>query len=111
MSMEVDYSEPYLESGPYQPAPLLTPQYMEVSIAGRNYVLDTSFEPYRRDAFRHRSIQAQRESISLDNIPGEGTVNTEGLWRRLAEDWHNGAGQPYQDRKDSLDSRFTAQAS
>jgi hypothetical protein len=80
---------------------------MEVSIAGRSYVLDTSFEPYRRDAFRHRSIQAQRESISLDNIPGTGTVNTEGLWRREAWDWHVGAGQPYQDRKDSLDSRFS----
>ncbi len=107
MSMEVDFSEPYLESGPYQPSPLLTPQYMEVSIAGRNYVLDTSFEPYRRDAFRHRSIQSQRESISLDNVPGTGTVNTEGLWRREAWDWHSGAGQPYQDRKESIDSRFS----
>ena len=107
MSFEVDYSEPWLESGPYQPAPLLTPQFMEVSIAGRNYVMDTSFEPYRRDAFRHRSIQAQRESISLDNIPGTGTVNTEGLWRREAWDWHYGAGQPYQDRKESVDARFS----
>jgi hypothetical protein len=80
---------------------------MEVSIAGRPYVLDTSFEPYRRDAFRHRSIQSQRESISLDNIPGVGTVNTEGLWRREAWDWHFGAGQPYQDRKDSIDGRFS----
>ena len=105
--MEVDFSEPYLESIAAPPAPALTPQYMEVSIAGRPYVLDTSFEPYRRDAFRHRSIQAQRESISLDNLPGTGTVNTEGLWRREAWDWSRGAGQPYQDRKDSIDSRFS----
>ena len=69
--------------------------------------MDTSFEPYRRDAFRHRSIQAQRESISLDNIPGEGTVNTEGLWRRQAIDWHFGAGQPFFDRKDSNDARYS----
>lgn len=105
MSFEVCFTDPWLdsvaESNPQ------VPQFMEVTIAGRAYVMDTSFEPYRRDAFRHRSIAAQRESISLDNIPGEGTVNTEGLWRRLAEDWHNGAGQPYQDRKDSLDSRFS----
>lgn len=107
MSFEVCYTDPWLDELPYGPAPLLTPQYMEVSIAGRPYVLDTSFEPYRRDAFRHRSIQAQRESISLTNIPGEGTVNTEGLWRRGAEDWHFGAGQPYQDRKDSVDARFS----
>jgi hypothetical protein len=107
MSMEVDFSEPYLEETEAQPTPLLTPQYMEVSIAGRPYVVNTSFEPYRRDAFRHRSIQSQRESISLDNIPGTGTVNTEGLWRREAWDWHFGAGQPYQDRKDSVDARFS----
>lgn len=107
MSFEVDFSQPWLEVTEPQPSPLLIPQWMEVSIAGRPYVLDTSFEPYRRDAFRHRSIQAQRESISLDNIPGTGTVNTEGLWRREADDWHFGAGQPYQDRKDSLDSRFS----
>lgn len=105
MSFEVCFDDPFLddvaESNP------LVPQFMEVTIAGRAYVLDTSFEPYRRDAFRHRSIQAQRESISLDNIPGEGTVNTEGQWRRLAEDWSKGAGQPYQDRKDSIDARFS----
>ena len=107
MSMEVDFSEPYLEES-FEPAvPLQIPQFMEVSIAGRTYVMDTSFEPYRRDAFRHRSIQAQRESISLDNIPGVGTVNTEGLWRREAWDWHYGAGQPYQDRKESVDARFS----
>lgn len=105
MSFEVCWDDPWLdevaESNP------LAPQFMEVTIAGRAYVLDTSFEPYRRDAFRHRSIQSQRESISLDNIPGEGTVNTEGLWRRLAQDWSKGAGQPYQDRKDSIDGRFS----
>lgn len=107
MSFEVAYSDPWLDELPYSGTPILTPQYMEVSIAGKPYVLDTSFEPYRRDAFRHRSIQAQRESISLTNIPGEGTVNTEGLWRRGADDWHYGAGQPYQDRKDSVDARFS----
>lgn len=105
MSFEVCFDDPWLDSVAEQNPQ--SPQFMEVTIAGRPYVVDTSFEPYRRDAFRHRSIQAQRESISLDNIPGEGTVNTEGLWRRLAQDWHFGAGQPYQDRKDSVDARFS----
>lgn len=107
MSFEVDFSQPWLEETEPIPSPSLVPQVMEVTIAGRPYVLDTSFEPYRRDAFRHRSIQSQRESINLDNIPGVGTVNTEGLWRREAWDWSRGAGQPYQDRKDSLDNRFS----
>lgn len=105
MSFEVCFTDPWLDSVA-EPNPQV-PQFMEVTIAGRAYVMDTSFEPYRRDAFRHRSIQSQRESINLDNIAGEGTVNTEGLWRRGAVDWHLGAGQPYQDRKDSLDARFS----
>jgi hypothetical protein len=78
----------------------------EVSIAGHNYVVDTSFEPYRRDAFRHRSIPPQRESINLDNIAGEGTINTQGLWRRGQDDWSLGAGQQYLDRKGAVANRF-----
>lgn len=105
--MEVDFFQPYHEVLPEPPTPTGFPQFYPVSIAGRVYMIDTSFEPYRRDAFRHRSIQAQRESIDITNIPGEGTVNTEGLWRRSADDWSFGAGQPYQDRKGSADARFS----
>jgi hypothetical protein len=107
MPMEVDFAESYLESQANPPVPDGFPQFAPVVIAGRTFYIDTSFEPYRRDAFRHRSIQAQRESIDLTNIPGEGTVNTEGLWRRSADDWSYGAGQPYQDRKGSADARFS----
>lgn len=64
----------------------------------RSFAINTSFEPYRRDAFRHRTIPSQRESIAVTDIPGEGTVNTEGLWRRGAYSWHHGAGQLYADR-------------
>lgn len=77
--------------------------------AGQEYQfpVDTSFEPYRREAFRHRSIPAQRQSIMLTNITGEGTVSTEGLWRREQTDYSMGAGQAYLDRKgDSQESRF-----
>lgn len=97
---------PYLASGAVaQPSvPPLAPY--SVSIGGRNYSLDTSFEPYRREAFRHRSIAAQKANITVDNVPGEGTVDSQGLWRRLAQDWSLGAGQLYFDRRDSVDNRF-----
>ena len=77
-----------------------------VSLAGHDYVVDTSFEPYRRDAFRHRSIPPQREGIQITNIPGEGTINPDGLWRRGQEDWNLGSGQTYLDRKLSVHNRF-----
>ena len=72
-----------------------------IAIAGKTFAVDTSFEPYRREAFRHKSLPAQRQSINLTNIAGEGTVNTEGLWRREQNDFSAGAGQKYLDRKDS----------
>ena len=78
-----------------------------VAIGGRPFLVDTSADPYRRDSFKHKSIPAQRQSINLTNIAGEGTINTEGLWRRGQTDWTNGAGQKYLDRKTtSDDSRF-----
>jgi hypothetical protein len=78
-----------------------------VAINGRVFTVDTSFEPYRREAFRHKTIPAQRQSINLTNIAGEGTVNTEGLWRREQADWNMGAGQLYLDRKgDAQENRY-----
>jgi len=73
----------------------------------RTFPIDTSFEPYRREAFRHRSIPAQREAIQMTNIMGEGTINTEGLWRREQQEWNEGAGQQYLDhRQEDSSSRF-----
>jgi len=77
-----------------------------VSINGRNYMVDTSFEPYRREAFRHKSIAPQRQSLHFTNIPDDGTVSTEGLWRREARDWSLGSGQTYFDRNKSANERF-----
>jgi len=77
------------------------------SHGSRQFTIDTSFEPYRREAFRHRTIPAQRQSIMMTNISGQGTVNTEGLWRREQTEWSMGAGQQYLDRKsDSQETRF-----
>jgi len=73
----------------------------------RTFVVDTSFEPYRREAFRHKSIPSQRQSVQMTNVTGQGTINTEGLWRREQVEWTMGAGQQYLDRKsDSQETRF-----
>jgi hypothetical protein len=43
----------------------------------------------------------------MTNIMGEGTVNTEGLWRREQREWNDGAGQQYLDhRQEDSAARF-----
>jgi hypothetical protein len=75
----------------------------------RSFPIDTSFEPYRREAFRHKTIPPQRQSIMMTNIVGEGTINTEGLWRREQTNWEQGAGQYSLDKKgDAIESRYYA---
>jgi hypothetical protein len=44
--------------------------------------------------------------VNFSNIAGEGTVNTDGLWRREQNDWSMGSGQLYLDRQNSMASRF-----
>ena len=81
--------------------------YNPATAETKGYAIDTSFEPYRREAFRHKTIPAQRQSIMMTNIVGEGTVNTEGLWRREQVEWSMGAGQYSLDRKsDAQETRF-----
>jgi len=81
--------------------------YNPATAETKGYAVDTSFEPYRREAFRHKTIPAQRQSIMMTNIVGEGTVNTEGLWRREQVEWSMGAGQFSLDRKgDAQETRF-----
>ena len=78
-----------------------------IAIAGRQYVIDTSFDAYRHGAFKHKTIPAQRQSVNLTNVSGQGTINTEGLWRREQTDWSMGAGQKYLDRnQQSSENRF-----
>lgn len=77
-----------------------------ISIAGHNYTADTSFEPYRREAFRHRSIPSQRDSLNFDNSSGENVVNTAGLWRRSGQNWRMGSGQKFFDSKTAEPNRF-----
>ncbi len=86
----------------------LVPGVYDVSIDGRPYMIDTTFEFGRRDSFRHSSIPALRTASDITNIPGEGPINTAGLWRREMEDWSFGAGQRFLDRQASFANRFRA---
>lgn len=104
--LTTSFTYPYCSGGSVA-APMVPPPYpWNVSIGGHDYQVDTSFEPYRREAFRHRSIAAQKSNITVDNVPGEGTVDSQGFWRRIAQDWSLGAGQLYFDRRQSVDNRF-----
>ena len=104
-SADAFYSNPQQLSNSTVSAVALGPY--AVAIAGHEYPIDTSFEPYRREAFRHRTVPAQRQSINFSNIQGEGTVNSEGLWRREQNDWTAGAGQQFLDSKGaSMENRF-----
>lgn len=57
---------------------------------------------------RHQSIPILRQQQDTSESPGEQSINPEGLWRRIGESWHFGAGQDRYDRKDSNKHRFRA---
>ena len=105
-SLTTTFTQPYSTRSSARTTQVPPSAPFQVSIGGRPYDVDTEFKPYLRDAFRHRSIAAQREAIDLTNLPGEGTVNVEDLWRRGADTWTLGAGQNYLDRKTSAPNRF-----
>lgn len=87
------------------PSPLV-PGFMDVAIGGHPYRAETSFEPFRRDAYRSDTVPMVAGKSDLTNIPGQASINTQGLWRREMEDWCFGAGQLYLDRRASLANRF-----
>ena len=88
-------------------APIIPPPgNFSVSLAGHFYNVDTSLDFYRRTAFKHTSIPAQRDSLNFDNSSGENVVNTAGLWRRSGQNWALGAGQKFYDAKQSNPDRY-----
>ena len=84
----------------------LVPGSLDVSIAGRGYQAETSFTPFKQDAYRSDSIQAIADRQDWSNLPGASAVNNEGLWRREMVDFSKGAGQEYLDRRASQANRF-----
>ena len=91
---------------PLAPPIVPPPGNFSVSLAGHNYNVDTSLDFYRRTAFKHTSIPAQRDSLNFDNSSGENVVNTAGLWRRSGQNWAFGAGQKFYDAKQSNPDRY-----
>lgn len=102
----IDFEAPYNTStGSVSPA---VPALMDFSIGGRAYKADTNFVPFRAQSFHSESLPPIADKTDITNIPGEASVNTQGLWRRAMDDWSAGAGQPFHDRKASMDNRFRA---
>ena len=79
----------------------LVPHVYPVAIAGRPYMVDQKSGRFGR-AFEARV----RESVDQNNLPGEATINPQGLWRRAQSSWHKGSGQEYADTADAGDYRF-----
>lgn len=84
----------------------LVPGLFQVSLAGHAYMIDTQYEAFRRESFRSQSIAPVADKTDITNIPGEASVNTESLWRREMQDWSDGAGQLFLDRRASSANRF-----
>lgn len=84
------FSEPfYSGTGTSSEVPGVYP----IGLAGRGYMFDLKSNQYKR-----RSIPILRGQADVSNLPGEGAINPEDLWRRSQESWHSGAGQTYLDR-------------
>lgn len=79
----------------------LVPHIFPVSIDGRPYLLDTASGRYAR-TFEARL----RDSVDQAEIPGETSINPQGLWRRGQTSWHFGFNQKYGDLPDSNVQRF-----
>jgi hypothetical protein len=52
--------------------------------------------------------QRLRDSADDSNIPGEGAINPQGLWRRGQVSWHKGSAQKYGDTAEGVDTRFSS---
>lgn len=101
----IGFQEPYLNTSSSGSSPQV-PGYLNVSLGGRGYLAETGFTPFKQDAYRSDSIAPVASKTDISNIPGESSVNSEGLWRREMQDWSLGAGQPFLDRRESKDNRF-----
>lgn len=105
MATLVDYTTqfpggPAFYTGTSAPSGLV-PDVFPVGIAGRPYMLDMASGRYAR-AFEARL----RDSVDQSNIPGENSINPQGLWRRSQTSWNFGMGQKYGDIADSQANRF-----
>lgn len=100
----IDFTTPYTNGPSFYTgtgSSQLVPDVFPVAINGHPYLVDQKSGRFGR-AFEARI----RESVDQNNIPGEATINPQGLWRRSQVSWHKGSGQPYADTGDSQEYRF-----
>lgn len=93
-------SNPYYEGG--GTSSLSTQLLTDVALSGHGYNIDFNSEI----PLRHVSVPILRQQQDTSKSPGEQSINPEGLWRRVGESWHVGAGQERFDREDSNPYRF-----
>jgi hypothetical protein len=75
---------------------------LEFALGGHGYRINWDAEI----PLRFQSVPTLKQQQDLSDAPGEQSVNPEGLWRRIGESYHLGAGQVHYDRKDSQQFRF-----
>lgn len=91
-------------SEPYSQATAALPSYFSpsvIGIAGVPYLLDTSTDLFRREAFevvQQRNTNDRRDELLLP----------QDVWRQQAQSWHLGAGQSNLDRDDTLIYRYNS---
>ena len=82
----------------------LTPYVYDVALGGHPYLVD--YGEQGQPALRWDSVPLTKQQQDTSSSPGEQSINPEGLWRRLRESWHLGAGQIDSDREESSPSRY-----
>jgi hypothetical protein len=82
----------------------LVPKIFTVSLNGRPYMIDLSQPFYRQ--YRRQIAPLIRSQADTSKLPGEHSLDPNGLWRRSFEDWSEGAGQRYLDRDTSVANGF-----
>lgn len=84
------------------------PAIYDVALGGHGYMIDWESDQtgLRGLFFRRASVPVAREQADQGNIPDEGSLNRDDLWRRTFSSWHKGSGQTYADRAASDADRF-----
>lgn len=100
MGFGVPWGTPFYSGGG---TTTLVPTRFHAAIAGRPYMLDTEGGP----GWINGDIPVQRAQADTEADPGENTLNTEGLWRRTRQSWHEGSGQEWADRPESSPFRYS----
>lgn len=99
-SFHTPFNEPFYEGAGV--SNLANARLLEFALGGHGYRINWDAEI----PLRLQSVPTLKQQQDQSEAPGEQSVNPEGLWRRVGESYHLGAGQIHYDRKDSSQFRF-----